>query len=345
MTRDVAKHEQITAEQVQAAAQHRAVMGDELTASSVRDIGGQIAVLPAGNEGFEEVVRRAGGTVTDLNRDTRGLVWMSNTQIEDITRILRENPQLTWVQLPWAGVDAFSDVIAENARDTLTFTSAKGAYAQPVAEHALGLIIAAQRLLAERARAKQWDSTPKGQSLYGKNVTILGAGGIGRELIRLLAPFETRITVVRRRNLPVKGAERVVTLDQLDEALNDADVVVLALSLTEQTRELFGAREFALLKPSTVLVNVARGDLVNQEALVAALTNESFLGYATDVTTPEPLPEGHAMWSTPHLLITPHMADTPDMVGPLIAERIRVNVDAFVTGKPFVGVVDPAAGY
>jgi phosphoglycerate dehydrogenase-like enzyme len=151
--------------------------------------------------------------------------------------------------------------------------------------------------------------------------------------------------VVRRSSEPVAGAERTLTSDQLHEALPDADVVVIAAAFTEGTRNLIGAEELAAMKSTSVLVNIARGGLVDTDALTAALASGAIAGAGLDVTAPEPLPDGHPLWNEPTVIITPHSADTPDMTAPLLAERIRTNVDAFLGDGHFVGVVDPAAGY
>ena len=106
-----------------------------------------------------------------------------------------------------------------------------------------------------------------------------------------------------------------------------------------------GAAEFALMKPSAILVNVARGGLVDTDALVHALATASISAAGLDVTDPEPLPDGHPLWSEPRALITPHSADTPEMTTPLLAERVKTNVRAFLDHSRFVGLVDPEAGY
>ena len=333
---------------------HVAVVGDEsASAAAPRVESGPIAVLPerhddqkiGGSDVFREAVIAAGGDLQPLGPDTRGLVWLSYTKAADLADVLAANPQLTWVQLPWAGVDAYSQVLNEHSRPGLVFTSAKGSYAQPVAEHALGMILALLRLFPRRIRATSWDSEPKGISLFHKNVVIIGAGGIARELIRLLEPFDTNITVVRRSAGQVPGADSTVTTDRLHKVLPKADVVVVAAALTGETTHLIGAEELALMKPTAALVNIARGPLVDPEALVESLNSEKIYGAAMDVTQPEPLPDGHPLWTATNVLITPHMADTPEMTAPLLAERISRNVAAFVAGEQFTGVVDTDAGY
>lgn len=327
--------------------QHQAVLADEVMPLSKdrRPVPGPITILPRPEPAFARAVQAAGGTVSELTIETRGLIWLDYGRAEELRATLDAHPGIGWVQLPWAGVDAFSGVLAGMDHGNLLWTSAKGAYAQPVAEHALALALALLRVLPKRSRAQSWSTLPEGRSLYGLNVTIIGAGGIARELIRLLAPFDTHITVVRRSTEPVTGAARTVTTDALPGVLATSDVVVVAAALTGGTRHLIGRAELELMRASAVLVNIARGPLLDTDALVNALAAGAIAGAALDVTDPEPLPQGHPLWAEPRCLITPHSADTPEMTAPLLAERIRLNVDAFLTDGRFVGVVDPRIGY
>nr|WP_254701011.1 D-isomer specific 2-hydroxyacid dehydrogenase family protein [Curtobacterium pusillum] len=304
--------------------------------------------MPAGGGTalHEDAVTSAGGTVSELDDSARGLVWLDPRDPTGLSDALDAAPGVGWVQLPFAGVDAFASLIASHG-DRILFTSAKGAYAEPVAEHALALTLGTLRVLQKRARARSWATEPEGVSLYGRNVVVIGAGGIAQEYIRLLAPFEVSITVVRRSPDPVPGADRTVTTDALDEVLPDADVVMIAAAMTSGTSKLFGRRQFERMKPSARLVNIARGGLVDTDALVSALRDGSIAAAGLDVTDPEPLPDGHPLWDEPGAIITPHQADTPEMVAPLLAERVRLNTAAFLdgAGTGFVGVVDPVAGY
>ncbi|MBF4606723.1 D-isomer specific 2-hydroxyacid dehydrogenase family protein [Curtobacterium sp. VKM Ac-1393] len=309
-------------------------------------LSGPVAVLPEPTNLHVTAVTEAGGTVAPLDADTRGLVWLDPRDPSGLEDALDAAPGVGWVQLPFAGVDAFAHLIQEHG-DRVLFTSAKGAYAEPVAEHALALTLGALRVLQKRARATSWATEPEGVSLYGRNVVVIGAGGIALEYIRLLAPFDVDVTVVRRSADPVDGASRTVTTDQLDEVLPGADVVMIAAAMTSGTAKLFGKRQFAIMKPSARLVNIARGGLVDTDSLVEALRSGAIAAAGLDVTEPEPLPDGHPLWSEPGAIVTPHQADTPEMVAPLLAERVRLNTAAFLggTGEGFVGVVDPVAGY
>lgn len=306
---------------------------------------GPLALLPQESPFFADAVRAAGGTVTDLDEATRGILWLSNSGPDVLAEALSAHPGVGWVQLPWAGIDAFADTVAEFGGRGVVFTSAKGAYARPVAEHALACILALLRGFPVRLRARSWGEK-FGRTLYGARVVIVGAGGIALELMRLLEPFKTTVTIVRRSSEPVPGAARTITLAGLNDALADADVVVLAAALTPDTRHLMGRDELAAMLPHAVLVNVARGGLVDTAALVETLDAEGIAGAALDVTDPEPLPDGHPLWQHPLAIITPHSADTPEMTKPLLAERIEVNVRSFLAADgQLLGIVDTRHGY
>lgn len=258
---------------------------------------------------------------------------------------LADNPGITWVQLPYAGVETFLPV-ARKYPD-VTFTSAKGSYAPPVAEHALALTLALLRHLPERIRATSWGAS-YGSTLDGANVVIVGGGGIGQELVRLFSTWQTTITVVRRSTDPVPGADRTVTSERLNSVLPEADVVVVAAAATAETNQMFTAEQFDLMGAQAVLVNIARGSLINTDDLVETLANHQIRGAGLDVTAPEPLPDGHPLWAEPNCIITPHTADTAEMVIPLLDERIVRNLNSLADGKTpdtLEGLVDVDAGY
>lgn len=326
--------------------QHRDPLSGQGRVPDRRPEPGEIAVAPMASPFFSEAVTAGGGVVSALSEMTRGLVWLSEKRADELAEILQAHPSISWVQLPWAGVDGFADVLDHFADGSgPVFTSAKGAYSEPVAEHAVALAHAVLREFAPKARAAEWAPVRTGLSLYGRHVVIVGAGGIAAEIIRLLEPYRTTITVVRRAATPMPGAHRTVAAEALYDVLPHADVVILAAASTSETRSLMGADELALLQPTAALVNIARGALVDQDALALALRENRLLGAGLDVTTPEPLDADHALWREPRCLITSHSADTPEMTAPLLARRITENVRAFLGDSRFVGIVDPAAGY
>jgi len=303
----------------------------------------RIAVAPndyRGHSGLVAAVQRGGAKVVEPS-EAEAIVWIDPRKSSGLQQLMAEHSaHVDWVQLVFAGIEPFAHLLD----DRRVWTSGKDVYSEPVAEHALGLALAGMRGLVGYARASQWEA-PEGQNLYGANVVIVGGGGITRALLALLAPFRTRVTVVRRTAEPVQGAGRVVSSEDLPQVLPDADLVVLALALTKQTRHIIDADALRLMRSDAWLVNVARGAHVDTEALTAALSERRIGGAALDVTDPEPLPGEHPLWTEPRCLITPHVGNTPEMAVPLLHARVTENVRRFVGGQPLIGVADPELGY
>ena len=302
----------------------------------------RVAVGPDLSDFADKAIRDGGGEPVAIDAKPDALVWLNPSDIDGLRAGLATADSARWVQLPFAGVERVAAAgIFDHDR---VWTSAKGAYAEPVAEHALALALAGLRRLRIRIMARSWGE-PAGISLYDQPVTILGGGGIAVSLLELLAPMRVTATVVRHHPEPVPGAARTVAQDGLHEALAGAQVVFLALALTPSTEHIIGAAELAAMRPDAWLVNVARGRHVDTDALVTALTEGAIGGAALDVTDPEPLPDGHPLWDLERCIITPHTADTTEMIRPLLARRIRENVARFAAGEPLIGQVDPALGY
>lgn len=310
---------------------------------------GGITLAPSAPDLFVTAVLAGGGRIVELGPETRGLVWLSEKNADELLEILSTHPGIGWVQLPWAGVDAFATVLATLAQqpaDTRpVVTSAKGAYSEPVAEHALALLLGCMRELPRKAREAIWQPVRTGLSLYERHIVLVGAGGVGQAFIDVVAPLRPRITVVRRQAIDVPGAHRTITPDQLMEVLPTADAVVIAAAATTQTKHFLGQRELAALPAHAVVVNVARGSLVDADALVAALRAGKLFGAGLDVMDPEPFPHDDPIWQEHSVVITSHSADTPPMTEPLLAGRVEANVRAFSAGATLFGVVDVEAGY
>ncbi len=298
-----------------------------------------LATAPV-SAGWIDAAVTAGGAELVAPERATGVVWTQADDPDGLAALLAANPQIDWVQLPWAGIEPYLPLL-DRAR---TWTCAKGVYADPVAEHALALLLAGFRHLHAYVRADTWTG-PAGRNLIGAKVTIFGGGGIAEALIELLVPFRCVVTVVRRNPAPMGGVERVLGPDDRLEALRGADAVVLALPLLPSTVGLIGPDELDAMEDHAWLVNVARGPHVQTEALVDALVAGAIGGAGLDVTDPEPLPDGHALWSLPNAIITPHTGNTPAMARSLLAARITDNVRRYAAGIPFVGLVDVDAGY
>jgi D-3-phosphoglycerate dehydrogenase len=296
-----------------------------------------IAIGPEDDPELRAAVEAGGGSVGALE-EADGLVWSGHDP-----GALPELPgRVRWVQLPSAGVEHWIGHLPDGPQ----YTSATGAFGLPVAEHALALLLALARRIPEAARASEWEHLRPGvRSLEGAMVAIVGAGGIGRALIELLAPLHARVLAVTRRGHPVPGAERTVPADRMEEVLREADHVVLAAPGGAGTEGMIGAQQLAWLPAHAHLVNVGRGSLLDTDALVAALEAGRLAAAALDVTDPEPLPAGHPLWSRADVLITPHVATPPEAERRHIAARVRDNVERLGAGEPLLGLVDLDAGY
>jgi phosphoglycerate dehydrogenase-like enzyme len=290
-------------------------------------------------EALRQAVRDGGGTPTGI-ADADCVVWTDAREAGELRSLLDAHPQVRWVQLPWAGIEPFVDVLDHDR----LWTCGKGVYAEPVAEHALALALAGMRGIGRYARSTTW-SGPVGRNLLGGRVTILGGGEITSSLIRLLRPWGAHLTVVRRHPRPMDGVAEVVGQDGLLPALERSDLVILALALTPETERIVDAEALAAMPDHAWLVNVARGQHVDTDALVDALRAGTLGGAGLDVTDPEPLPDGHPLWSLPDVIVTPHVGNTPEMGRVLLAARVRDNVRRFAEGRPLLGPVDVELGY
>ena len=301
----------------------------------------RVAVAPEGPRSawMATAVTDGGGHVVPID-EAEALIWADPKDAAGLGELLEAHDQISWVQLPWAGVEAFVEVID----DDRAWTCGKGVYAEPVAELALTLGLAGLRGLGAYGRASAW-SAPQGHNLLGGRVTILGGGGIATSLVRLLQPYDCQITVVRNHVEHMEGVDEVLESDRLSDALPGADLVVVALALTPDTEGIIGAGELAMMERHTWVVNVARGRHIVTDDLVEALQGGVIGGAGLDVTDPEPLPVGHPLWSLPNAIITPHVGNTPEMAVPLLSKRITANVKRFARDEELLGPIDPELGY
>jgi phosphoglycerate dehydrogenase-like enzyme len=301
-------------------------------------MGDGIFVGPRPAAELVEAVREAGGRITSV-ADAAAVIWYGGSPKEFAAMA---HPGIRWVQLPNAGIEPWLDAGIVNG--DRVFSSAAGCYAPSVAEHTLALMLTGARRLHEQARARTWThSSPA--TLRGATVAIIGSGGIGQALIGMLEPLGTTVLAVTRSGRQVPGAHASVDPSGVPDALRYADYVVLAAPATDKTRSMIGAAELALMKPTSWLINVGRGTLVDTDALVAALQAGQIGGAALDVTDPEPLPDGHPLWTEPQVVITSHTANSESLLLPELAKRVRENTERFLAGRPVEGVIDTGIGY
>lgn len=261
-------------------------------------------------------------------------------------RVLSDAPALRWVHTISAGVDGLiNDQLRERE---ITLTNAAGAYAIPIAEwvlHALLMIVkrGPQMVLAQQER--RWHDAIDSDELTGKTLTILGAGGIGREIARRAAAFDMRVWAVNRSGRAVPHVERVVSGDGWRDLLPETDMLVLAAPLTAATRGLVGARELALLPRHAWLINIARGSIVDEPALIEALRGGTLAGAALDTFASEPLPPDSPLWTLPNVIVSPHHSGSSPRSEERALDLFIDNLQRFVSGAELRNVVDLEAGY
>jgi D-2-hydroxyacid dehydrogenase (NADP+) len=260
--------------------------------------------------------------------------------------------RLRWVQSPAVGIGNL--MFAELRASNVVITTARGIRARAIAEHVLGVTIALARRLpvAIRAQAaRHWAQeeleTAAVRTLHGMHMGIVGLGSIGSEVATLAAPCGFTISAIRRRiDRPrPAGIEQVWPPDRLLDLLAASDVVVIAAPHTPETKRLLGDREIRAMKHGAFLINVARGRLIDDEALVKALMDGHLAGAALDVFTREPLDRDSPYWDMPNVIVTPHTSGAmQDYWTPLVA-LFSENLRRFERGEALINVVDKALGY
>jgi phosphoglycerate dehydrogenase-like enzyme len=240
-------------------------------------------------------------------------------------------PRLRLVQLMSAGAEKFVGRLPEG----VTLCNARGAHTPSTAEWAVAATLAAQRGIPHFTReqdAGRWSPRTE-HSVVGARVLVVGAGDIGRTIGRMLAGFDAELTYVART-----ARDGVRSTDELPELLPHADVVVLIVPVTPETIGLVDAAFLASMKDDALLVNAARGVVVDTDALLAELTSGR-LRAAVDVTEPEPLPAGHPLWSAPNLLLTPHVAGAVPDTNARATAAVTEQLERVLAGKPLENVV------
>jgi phosphoglycerate dehydrogenase-like enzyme len=256
-------------------------------------------------------------------------------------------PDLKWIQIPWAGLD---QVAAAGVFERgITVTNAKGLNARPVAEWGIAAILALAKNLPRYVRQqpeKRWDRHLP-IALEAATVGIVGMGTIGGELARLATALGLRVIGTRRSgpSAPPPGVAWLGGPADLDRLLAEADFVVLAAPNTRETRGLIGERQLQTMKRSAFLINLARGALVDEDALVRALRERTIAGAALDVFQTEPLPASSPLWDLDTVILTPHVSGLSDGYFQRVLRLFVDNLERYVAGKPLLNVCDPAKGY
>lgn len=260
-------------------------------------------------------------------------------------------PRLRWVQGTSAGIGGFLERTGL-ARTSLVFTTASGVHGTPLAEFALlGLLYFAKGMpqLARWQEQRHWQPHAAGQ-VAGSRVLLVGLGGVGRAVARLLSAAGVEVVGAGRlppaeRAADVPGVASCIAVSQIDQALPDVDALILACPLTEQTRHLISERELRLMRPGAIVVNISRGQVIDEDALIGALRRQHLGGAFLDVFAAEPLPASSPLWEMPNVIISPHSASTVAAENGLLTELFTDNLQRWLAGRPLRNVYDRAAGY
>jgi phosphoglycerate dehydrogenase-like enzyme len=255
-------------------------------------------------------------------------------------------PNLRWIQISSAGVDRLPDDVLASG---VTITSASGIHAVPIAEYVLAYMLYFAKSLPtalENKQASRWQSFVA-QELYGATLGIVGIGAIGQNVARIAKAFGMRVIAIKRS---VNGerselAEEVLPPTALPYLLAESDYVLLSLPATGQTRGLIGEAELRAMKRSAYLINIARGTIIDPDALLTALKEQWIAGAALDVTSPEPLPPNSELWTLPNVLVTPHITPATYRYVDRLVGLFCDNLRRYLDGQPLLNVFDPGKGY
>lgn len=290
-----------------------------------------------------KALKEAGAEIVDSLEKAEGFVFTQTPGTE--FPLLPDG--VRWVQFPNAGLNAY--FTAGQIDDKRRWSNASGVYGQQVAEAAMALLLGLIHMHPTMVRADSWaPSTQIDQQtrwLDGATVAIVEAGGIGKHLAAMLKPFGAKSLAVSRTGTPTQDFDATEPISNLHQVLADADHVVLCVPLTADTYHLIGKAELKAMQSTAILINVARGEVVDTEALVDALDAQEISGAGLDVTDPEPLPDDHPLWGRSNVIITPHVANTLTSMDRMLAPVMAENYRRFLAGEKMLTEVDIHKGY
>jgi D-2-hydroxyacid dehydrogenase (NADP+) len=261
--------------------------------------------------------------------------------------------QLKWIHSTAAGVAQLT-YPALRASGVLV-TNASGVHSIPIAEHVIGMMLSLSRKFPDALRHQQnhrwaqqqiWDAKPRPGELHGAVLLLIGLGAIGKEIARRAQAFGMNIQAVTRSGTGDNSlAAKIYPATQLESALAQADYIVVAAPETPATNNLLGARQFDAMKRTAFVINVARGSLIDEAALTAALEQNEIAGAALDVAAEEPLPPESALWRLDNIFITPHLAAASEHLWPRQTDLLLRNLDLWFAGEELINRVDFERGY
>ena len=256
--------------------------------------------------------------------------------------LVRQASQLRWIQVNHVGIESL--MFPELVNSAIVLTNARGTTGVNIAEHVMALILAFTRTLhltIKRQMEKVWEIRPNlpVMEIAGETIGILGLGGIGVQVAKRANAFDMRVLAVD----PVVTPDYVENLwrpDQLHKMLQQSDFFAICCPLTPQTKGIISTTEFGIMKETAFLINIARGRIVNQSALITALRTKEIAGAGLDVTEPEPLPKDNPLWEMENVIITPHHAGQSPKSAPRVFHVLCENLTRFAANQPLINVVD-----
>jgi phosphoglycerate dehydrogenase-like enzyme len=257
--------------------------------------------------------------------------------------------QLRWVQSPSAGVEWMWRVPGLQTSE-VQVTNMRGAHAATIAESTFAFLLCQTRELAGFQRHQQEHKWGRGEltpgGIKGLTMGIIGFGNIGRAIARRATGFEMRVLAVDAEAVPPgEGVEEVWPLARLNDLCREADVLAISAPITPSSRGMVGAEQIRLMKRGAYVLQMSRGAIVNEAALVDALEEGRLAGAGLDVTETEPLPVGDPLWTAPNLMVTPHTSAASALTTDLVWSILSENVGRFVRGEPLMNLVDKARGW
>ncbi len=292
-----------------------------------------------------------GVSIVSASRDTLGKEAADADAILGTInpQLIRAGRKLKWVQSFSAGVESY--LSPELKSSDIVLTNCKIIQGPNIADHAMALLLTLTRGTDTAVLNRASEDWGRGRyndliELNGKTAVVIGVGGIGMQIAVRARAFGMRVIGVDPEDIPYAPAvEKVIPPDALDSVLPEADVVFVAAPHTPLSRKMMGARQFDLLKKGAYFIAVSRGALYDTESLVRSLDSKRVAGAGLDVTDPEPLPKGHALWKFGNVIVTPHVAGQSDLVQARRMDLLKENVRRFAAGKPLLNVVDKQKGY
>jgi len=261
--------------------------------------------------------------------------------------LLVRAPKLKWIQVTSAGVDRY--LSEEFVNSPVMLTNASGVHATPIGEFVVSLMLMFAKnapLFFEMKQKKLWQRSP-GTVLRGKTVGVVGLGSIGQEVARLCKAFRMRVIATRRspRSRHARNVDLLLPPNGLPRLLEESDYVAICLPLTKETRGLFGEKELRMMKPNAYIINIGRGPIIDEEALIRILEEKRITGAGLDVFSAEPLPSTSKLWDLPNVIMSPHVSGGREDYESGALDIFCDNLQRYLAGKKLINVVNKDKGY